>query len=65
MMQIKVKYEKGVLKLLKKVKIFKEGQVLDLDVEPDMAKIAFATGFFDFLKDEEDLYTKEDVIENN
>jgi len=62
-MQIKVKYEKGVLKPLKRIKIFKEGQILDLDVELDMTKIAIATGFFDFLKDEEDLYTEEDIIE--
>jgi len=61
-MQIKVKYEKGVFKPLGKVKGLKEGQILDLTID-EMHAIAMAGGAFDFLLDEEDIYTEDDVIE--
>lgn len=61
-MQIKVKYEKGVFKPLKKISGLKEGEILDVSIN-DLHAIQMAGGSFDFLYDEEDLYTEDDVIE--
>ena len=62
-MQLKVKYEKGVFKPLKGIHGLKEGQIIEISIESDMHVIAEAGGAFDFLKEEEDIYSKADIIE--
>ncbi len=60
-MQIKVKYQKGVFKPSQKVKKIKEGQELEINIEEHTQ----AGKAFDFLKDEEDLYSEKDIVEFN
>ena len=66
-MQIKVKYENGVFKPLTKISGLKEGMILDISIQemPNEELYAFAKagGSFDFLLEDEDLYTEEDIIE--
>ena len=66
-MQMKLKYEKGVFKPLKTIKGLKEGQVIDVTIDEmpieELYEFARAGGSFDFLLEDEDLYTEDDVIE--
>ncbi|HLC33085.1 MAG TPA: antitoxin AF2212-like protein [Candidatus Nanoarchaeia archaeon] len=64
-MEIKVVYKKGVFMPLRKVKGFKEGEKLDVSIEKeDFHKLVVAGKSFDFLKDEEELYSEDDVVES-
>ena len=62
-MEIKVKYHKGVLKPLHKIKGIKEGEVLNIVLEGyKWNKLAMNNPSFSFLKHEPDTYTKSDVV---
>ena len=62
-MQIQVKFEKGVFKPLRKIEGIKEGEQVEIHIEKDdWNKLAMANPAFDFLKEEPDVYTEEDII---
>lgn len=62
-MEIKVKYQKGVFRPLNKIKGIREGEVLDIVIERhEWNKLAMYNPSFNFLKNEPDLYSKEDII---
>ena len=64
-MHIKVKYQKGVFKPMQEVKEFKEGEELEISIEKeDIHALALAGEAFDFLKEEEDLYSEKDLIKS-
>ena len=63
-MDIKVKYESGVFKPLQIVKGLKEGEELSINFDrSDFHQLLVQGSSFDFLKEEPDLYTDEDIIE--
>ena len=63
-MSIKVKFEEGTFKPLEKVKNIKEGDELEIHIETDdFHALAMAGESFEFLKDEPDIYSEEDIIE--
>ena len=63
-MVMKVRYEKGVFKPLSEVTGIAEGEELDISLYRDnWHKLLEEGGSFDFLKDEEDLYTEADIVE--
>lgn len=63
-MTIKLKYEEGVFKPLSKINGINEGQVIELKIKDDMAEIAMAGGSFNFLYDEEEIYSEKDIIDD-
>ena len=63
-MGIKVKYEEGVLKPMEEIKNIEEGEELEVHIESEQFHVlAMAGESFNFLKDEEDLYSEKDLIE--
>lgn len=63
-MDIHVKYKDGVFKPLEKIEDFEEGEELEVHIErTDWKYLAMKNPSFDFLKDEPDIYTEEDVIQ--
>ena len=62
-MEIKVKYQKGVLRPLHRIKGIKEGEVLNVVLESyKWNKLAMNNQSFNFLKHEPDIYSKTDII---
>lgn len=63
-MDIHVKYKNGVFKPLEKIEGFEEGEELEVHIErTDWKHLAMKNPSFDFLKDEPDIYTEEDVLQ--
>lgn len=61
--EIRARYEDGVFKPLQKVRGLKDGQIVEIAVQQDdLAALAMQGGSFDFLADEEDLYTEADIV---
>ena len=62
-MEIKVKYQKGVLRPLHRIKGIKEGEVLNVVLGGyKWNKLAMNNQSFNFLKHEPDIYSKIDII---
>ena len=62
-MEIKVKYQKGVLRPLHRIKGIKEGEVLNVVLESyKWNKLAMNNPSFSFLKREQDIYSKSDIV---
>ena len=62
-MQIKVKYQKGVLRPLHRIKGIKEGEVLNIVIERyEWNKLAMHNPSLSFLKHEPDIYSKSDIV---
>ena len=61
-MDIKVRYEHGVFKPLTTVSGVREGQELEVHVE-DIERLTMDAGGFDFLNDEPEIYTPEDIVD--
>ncbi len=63
-MDIHVKNKDGVLKPLEKVEGLEEGEELEIHIErKDWKSLAMNNPSFDFLDDEPDIYSVEDVIQ--
>jgi len=63
-MDIHVKYKDGVFKPLEKVEGLEEGEELEIHIERKNWKyLAMNNPSFDFLDDEPDIYSEEDVIQ--
>ena len=64
-MEIKVRYQKGVLRPLHKIMGIKEGEVLNVIIERhEWNKLAMHNPSFNFLKNEPNIYSKVDIIKN-
>jgi predicted DNA-binding antitoxin AbrB/MazE fold protein len=61
-MNIKVKYQEGVFKPLEAVRGVADGEEVEIHLErEDWTKLAANNPSFDFLKEEQDAYTEEDL----
>ncbi len=63
-MVLKLKYEEGIFKPLSKVKGIREGQVVEFTFRDQLAETAMEGGSFDFLFEEEEIYSEEDILKN-
>jgi len=64
-MGIKVLYQKGIFKPLDKIRGIKEGEELEIHIERhEWSKLAMKNPSFDFLKSEQDIYTKSDIVKH-
>lgn len=62
---MKAKYQEGVFKPLEKIKDIKEGEVVEISIEHhEWNKLAMANPSFEFLKNEPDIYSEEDIIDS-
>lgn len=62
---MKAKYQEGVFKPLEKIKDIKEGEVVEISIERhEWNKLAMANPSFEFLKNEPDIYSEEDIIDS-
>lgn len=65
-MEIKAIFKEGVFQPLGKIKNVSEGQIIEIKIESpvqdNLAEISMHSGSFDFLKDEEDIYSEKDLI---
>ena len=62
---MRVKYQDGVFKPLHRIKGVEEGEVLEIHLErSDWNKLAQNNKSFDFLKNEPDIYTQDDILED-
>ena len=60
---MKVKYQKGIFKPLQKIRGLKEGEVLSIVIERQgWNKLAMNNPSFSFLKREQDIYSKSDIV---
>ena len=63
-MEIKVRYVEEVFKPLEDITDIPEGEELEIHFErEDWNTLAMSNPSFDFLRDEPDIYTEDDVIE--
>ena len=61
---MKAKYQRGVFKPLEEIKDIKEGEVVEISIERhEWGKLAMSNPSFNFLKNEQDSYTKADLID--
>ncbi len=61
-MGIKAIYQEGVFKPLDEVKDIKEGEEIETDIgRHEWNKLAMSNPSFDFLKEEQDIYTEADI----
>ena len=61
---MRVKYEKGVFKPLEKITGLEEGEELEVYLDrEEWKRFAMNNPAFDFLKNEPEIYRKEDIIE--
>jgi len=64
-MELKVTYTSGVFKPIKKITGIKDGETFEIVLEKeDIHTLALASGSFDFLKSEEELYSESDLVEH-
>lgn len=65
-MEIKTIFRKGVFQPLNKIKNIPEGQIIEISIETsgknDLAEISMQGGSFDFLENEENIYSEKDLI---
>ncbi|MEK6823720.1 MAG: antitoxin AF2212-like protein [Nanoarchaeota archaeon] len=65
-MEIKAIFKEGVFQPLRKIKNVSEGQIIEINIETSekdaLAEISMQSGSFDFLENEEDIYSKKDLI---
>mgnify|MGYP001571120713 FL=1 len=65
-MEIKTIFRKGMFQPLTKIKNIPEGQIIEISIETsekdDLAEISMQGKSFDFLDNEEDIYSEKDLI---
>lgn len=65
-MEIKAIFREGVFQPLGKIKNVSEGQIIEINIEPsekdNLAEISMQGKSFDFLKNDEDIYSEKDLI---
>lgn len=65
-MEIKVRYEEGIFRPLQEVKGIREGEEFEIHVErEEWNRLAMANKSFEFLKNEPEIYTEDDIIEHS
>ena len=63
-MEVKVVYEDGVFKPLQEITWIKEGMQMEINLEiEEFHNLLSIGGSFDFLNDEEELYSEKDIVE--
>ena len=63
-MEVKVVYEDGVFKPLQEITWIKEGTQIEINLEiEEFHNLLSIGGSFDFLNDEEELYSENDIVE--
>ena len=64
--QIKAIFKEGVFQPLRKIKNVSEGQIIEINIETsekdNLAEISMQSGSFDFLENEENIYSEKDLI---
>lgn len=67
-MTIKAIFKEGLFWPINKIENIPEGQIMEINIETinenDLAEVSMQGGCFDFLENEEDLYSEKDLIEN-
>ncbi len=67
-MTIKAIFEEGAFKPLSRIKNLHEGQIIEIRIEAikrdNLAELTMCGGSFDFLDDDENIYSEKDLIEN-
>ncbi len=65
-MEIKAIFKEGVFQPLGKIKNVSEGQIIEINIETserdNFAEISMQGKSFDFLKNDEDIYSEKDLI---
>ena len=64
--QIKAIFKEGIFQPLRKIKNINEGQIIEINIETsekeNISEISMQGGSFDFLENEEDIYSEKDLI---
>lgn len=65
-MEIKAIFKEGVFQPLKKIENVSEGQIIEINIKTsekdNIAEISMRGKSFDFLKNDEDIYSEKDLI---
>ena len=65
-MEIRAIFKEGVFQPLGKIKNVSEGQIIEINIETpekdNFAEISMQGGGFNFLKNDEDIYSEKDLI---
>ncbi len=65
-MEIKARFKEGVFQPLKKIENVSEGQIIEINIETsekdNIAEISMQGKSFDFLENDEDIYSEKDII---